>query len=117
MIERGKSRVSVCPGSEHDGVQELAASFTLLRSCAAPWTPQSLTGTSALLQTMFGACQLGTLRNSLLLALGRSPLALKGSSILWRGCSGLELDCQGDFSVHLAGSPCHKDLFSQGLDS
>lgn len=26
---------------EHDGVQELAASFTPLRSCAAPWTPHS----------------------------------------------------------------------------
>lgn len=29
----------------------------------------------------------------------------------------MELECQGDFSIQLAGSPCHKDLFSQGLDS
>lgn len=102
---------------EHDGVQELAASFTLPRSCAAPWTPQSLTSASAVFQTVFGACQLGMLRNSPLLALGRSPSAWKGSSVLWRGLLGVELHCQGDFSIQLAGSPCHKDLFPQGLDS
>lgn len=118
MIQRGKSQVNVSAlALEHDGVQELAAPFTPLRSCAAPWTPQSLTAASVVFQTMFGACQLGMLRNSLLLALGRSPSAWKGSRVLWRELLGVGLDCQGDFSIQLAGSPHHKDLFSQGLDS
>lgn len=72
MIQRGKNRVNVSAlALEYDGVQELATSFTLLGSCAAPWTPQSLTAASVVFQTTFGACQLGTLRNSLLFALGR----------------------------------------------
>lgn len=42
MIQRGKSRVNVSAlALEYDGVQELAASFTVLGSCAAPWSPQS----------------------------------------------------------------------------
>lgn len=118
MIQRGKSRVNVSAlALECDGVQELAASFTLLRSCAAPWTPESLTDSLVVFQTMFGACQLGTVRNSLPLALGRSLLARKGSSTLWRELLVVGLDCQGDFSIHLAGSPCHRGLFSQGLES
>lgn len=115
MIQRGKSRVNVSAlALEDDGVQELAASFTLLRSC--PLDPREPHSLPCCFPVHVWSLPAGHSNKVPPFGTGRSPSAWKGSSMLWRGLLG-GLDCHGDFSIHLARSPCHKGLFSQGLES
>lgn len=51
--------------------QPVSASFQFLGSCAAPWTPQSITATSAVFWTMRSACEMLGGGRKLLFELGR----------------------------------------------
>lgn len=87
MIQRGKSRVNVSAlALEDDGVQELAASFTLLRSC--PLDPREPYSLPCCFPAHVWSLPAGDSNKVPPFGTGRSPSAWKGSSMLWRGLLG-----------------------------
>lgn len=109
------------------GALALARSARCAQPLAASFQPPELrcplqchTYLPDLQTTCGGACERLGVPAGDVFALGRPPLdriALKlQSCVLGRAARGRNaLDCRCGSSIKLAGSPCHKDLLSQGL--